>query len=544
LLPIIGWGVLAFTVFFWRLGATSFWDPDEAHYAQATRELIASGDWLTPYYNDEPFFDKPILFYLLQAIPMTFAGPTETAARVVPAPAALAIVGWTWWLGRTLVSREVGFVAALLLTANPAVFALARYAILDTVFTAFLFGGVALITVAALTDRARLQYGGYVLIALATLTKGPLALVLCGVTFLVAIAVSADARRRLLRLRWILGVAIVILLSAPWFLVMLQRHGQAFVDGYLLKENLLLFSSRQYSGQPRWWFYLQILPVALLPWSGLALGRLYDDLRGVARGGRLDTFEVLLWAWIAAIVGFFSFSQFKLDHYVFPAAPALCLLSARAWAHLRTLDGREHVGARFGSLASGPVLVLAGLTIAFLMIDRLDLPRLALAMPVAIVALGSAVTSVSIRRPRPPAAPWLSVSAMGVLYAGVLLWVVPSFDEKKVVPDVARWVASHAGDSDRVAAYLLNRWSPSFRFYVGRHTTFLQGPDTAPDFFSQPEPFYVVMLEPAYLEFVAKGIPLRVVYARDGMWVTSGRALWRQKEAPARFVVVTRAEAR
>src|SRR5688572_8821693 len=147
-LPHIAWGVLAYTVLFWRLGATSFWDPDEAHYAQATRELIASGRWLTPYYNDEPFFDKPILFYLLQAVPMAIAGSTEAAARFVPALAALGIIGWAWWLGRTLVSKDVGFVAALLLTANPAVFALARYAILDTVFTVFLFGGVALVTVA------------------------------------------------------------------------------------------------------------------------------------------------------------------------------------------------------------------------------------------------------------------------------------------------------------------------------------------------------------------------------------------------------------
>ena len=541
-LPTIAWALLAFTVLFWRLGATSFWDPDEAHYAQTTRELIASGDWLTPYYNEEPFFDKPIAFHLVQAIPMALAGPTEAAARVVPALAALAIVLWTWWLGQTLVSRQVGFMAALLLTANAAVFALARYAILDTLFTAFLFGGVALIAVAALKDRPRLQYGGYVLVAVATLIKGPLAPALCGLTLLAGTAVSPDVRRRLLRLRWMLGAAIVIVLSGPWFLVMLLRHGQAFVDGYVLKENLLLFSSQQYSGQPPWWFYLQILPVALLPWSGLALGRLYDELRSVLRGGRLDTFEVLLWAWIAAIVGFFTLSQFKLDHYVFPAAPALCLLSARAWTDLETLEGREHAGARIGALVVGPVLVLAALVIAFLMVDRFNLPRRALAMPAVIMALGFAVTVLSIRRPRLPAAPWLSACAMGVLYAGVLLWVGPAFDEKKVVPDVARWVASHAGEGDRVAAYLLNRWNPAFRFYVGRHTTFLQGPDTAPNYFLQPEPFYAVMLEPAYKELVARGIPLRVVYARDGMWVTSGRALWRQLETPTRFVVVTRAE--
>ena len=133
---------------------------------------------------------------------------------------------------------------------------------------------------------------------------------------------------------------------------------------------------------------------------------------------------------------------------------------------------------------------------------------------------------------------------MVVLYAGVLLWVVPAFDDKKVVPDLGRWVSSHTRAGDRVGAYLLNRWSTSFRFYVGRHTTFLQGPDTALNFFSQPEPFYLVMRETDYKAFVARGIPLRIVYAREGMAVTSGRALWRELETPTRFVVVTNTEDR
>jgi 4-amino-4-deoxy-L-arabinose transferase-like glycosyltransferase len=540
-LHFLGWGVLAFTVLFWRLGAASFWDPDEAHYAETTRELIASGDWLTPYYNDEPFFDKPILFYLLQAVPMALLGPTETAARAVPALAALAIVIITWWLGRTVVSNAVGLVAAVLLTANPALFALARYAILDTLFTAFLFGGVALITVAVLKERPRLQYVGYVLIGLAVMTKGPLALVLGGLTSLVALLVSADARRRLLSLNVMAGTIIVLAIAAPWFIVMLQRHGRLFVDEYFLKENLLLFSSEQYAGQPGWWFYLQILPVAMLPWTGLVIGRLYDDVRGVWREKRLDTFEMLLWLWVVVIVTFFSLSRFKLDHYIFPAAPALCLLAARAWSDLRTKNRREQPGAWAGSLTVGPILILAGAALAYLMIERLDLGSAALTIPFVIAGAGVMVTIVSVRRDIPPTVPWLSVGAMGFLYAGALFWVVPAFEERKVIPDVARWIATHAGPDDRVAAYLLNRWSTAFRFYVGRHTTFLQGPDTAPNFLSAPEPFYVVMRQPAYEEFVARGIPLKVVYAREGMWVTTGRALWREKEAPTRFVVVTRA---
>src|SRR5688572_1095415 len=71
---IAGFAVVIFVGLFWQLGAHSFWDPDEAHYAETTRELLDSGDWLAPYYNEQPFFDKPILFHLLQAVPMATVG--------------------------------------------------------------------------------------------------------------------------------------------------------------------------------------------------------------------------------------------------------------------------------------------------------------------------------------------------------------------------------------------------------------------------------------------------------------------------------------
>src|SRR5690242_6836561 len=153
--------------------------------------MLRTGDWLAPYYNEQPFFDKPILFYWLQAAGMAVAGQNELGARLTSALAAVALVATTAWLGAVLLSVDVGFIAALLLAASPPVFALAHYAILDMTFTALLFGGVSLIAVAALRGRARLQWGGYVLIGLSMLTKGPLALALCGLTFVLAIAVSA-----------------------------------------------------------------------------------------------------------------------------------------------------------------------------------------------------------------------------------------------------------------------------------------------------------------------------------------------------------------
>src|SRR6476661_6065354 len=123
---------LLFVVLFWRLGVPTFWDPDEAHYAQTSREMVTTGDWWAPYYNEEPFFDKPALFHQLQGAAMLLVGPTELGARIVPALAALGLVLVTLWFGSVTRSRDTGVVAALLLIASPGVFALARYAILDT----------------------------------------------------------------------------------------------------------------------------------------------------------------------------------------------------------------------------------------------------------------------------------------------------------------------------------------------------------------------------------------------------------------------------
>src|SRR5207244_1565015 len=186
-LLMFGVATLLFVVLFWQLGTASFWDPDEAHYAEASREMLRTGDWLAPFYNEQPFFDKPILFYWFQAAGMAVAGQNETGARLAGAVAAAVLVATTAWLATVFFSFDVGFVAALLLAASPPVFALARYAILDMVFTAFLFGGASLVTVAALKDRPRLQWPGYVLLALSVLSKGPLSLALCGLRLALAL---------------------------------------------------------------------------------------------------------------------------------------------------------------------------------------------------------------------------------------------------------------------------------------------------------------------------------------------------------------------
>src|SRR5437016_1446551 len=82
---LVGWALVIWIVLFWRLGYPSFWDPDEAHYAQTSREMLQAHNWLVPTYDGQPFFDKPVLFHWLQMMSFSMLGANEFAARLVPA---------------------------------------------------------------------------------------------------------------------------------------------------------------------------------------------------------------------------------------------------------------------------------------------------------------------------------------------------------------------------------------------------------------------------------------------------------------------------
>jgi 4-amino-4-deoxy-L-arabinose transferase-like glycosyltransferase len=111
--------------------------------------------------------------------------------------------------------------------------------------------------------------------------------------------------------------------------------------------------------------------------------RLFDDIRAVVNGERLEAVEMLLWIWTFVIVVFFTLSTFKLDHYVFPAAPALCLLCARAWFDLRNARlSPRHAGARVGLQLVGPLVVAMGIACGYLLVVRLELPALRDTVPV------------------------------------------------------------------------------------------------------------------------------------------------------------------
>src|SRR5262249_28861169 len=263
--------------------------------------------------------------------------------------------------------------------------------------------------------------------------------------------------------------------SSPWFVYMYLRFRQEFVNSYILDENLRLFAAHRFANQPGFWFYFQILATGLLPWTGLLVGRMIDDLRCVWGGERVDHVETMLWAWTLVIVAFFTASTFKLDHYVFPAAPALCILCARAWADVRHYHRQPSTAAsRLGLYLIGPFLVVVGLGCGYFVMARLALPQSAIVVPIALTLAGALLTALAnVRGALPPKVPWIVIGALTITYAGIIIFVLPALEQRKVVPEMAEWVANHAQPTDRVCSFRMNRWAPAYRFYVRRHVHML-----------------------------------------------------------------------
>ena len=300
-------------------------EPDEGRYAQIPREMLEAGEWTVPLLQNEPYLDKPPLFYWLVMGSYSLFGVSEWAARLVPALAIHGCILLTYFLGRRSLGEKPAWWGALALTLSPAFVGMGRLLILDGVLafwvTLSIFCGFE-----ALRGPV-LRRGWWTLSAVACglgiLTKGPVALIL--------LAPPLWLHRRLAgknaRLSWrsLLGFAVVMLaVSLPWYLTVCLRLPE-FAGHFLLQHNLLRFLLPFDHLRPIW-FYAPILLVGMLPASLLLLPFLHFLGTGkevmINRRSPELGFMLLAGGWC---VLFFSLSGCKLPTYILPAFPFLAL---------------------------------------------------------------------------------------------------------------------------------------------------------------------------------------------------------------------------
>ena len=302
--------------------------PDEGRYAEIPREMVATGDWLTPRLNAIKYFEKPPLQYWATATAYSVFGEHHWTARVWPALTGLLCVLLVYFAGVRLFGAATGFYAALILASSPGFIIVAQINTLDMGLTLFMTATLLCFLLAlrdTATQKSPWMLGAWASAALAVLSKGLIGIVLPGGVLLAYVIVQRDWRL-LKRLRWGWGLLVFFAIAAPWF-VLVQQANPEFFDFFFIREHFARFASKVHRREGGWWYFLPILVLAMLPWiihlpRALLSGWQDTQLRGAFQPQRF----LVLWA--VLIFMFFSASGSKLPSYIVPIFPALALLIA------------------------------------------------------------------------------------------------------------------------------------------------------------------------------------------------------------------------
>jgi len=331
--------------FYWMLGSVPLYDLDEGAFTEATREMLADGNYITPHLDGEPRFDKPVLIYWLQAVAVKLLGLNELALRL---PSALAATGWLlalWLFVRRRPDSEpattTATVAALVMALILEVSIIAKAATADAVLNLFLALSFFDIYRWYLRPERGTLLRVYLWVGLGFLTKGPVALlfpILVSFLFFLSARSLKDWLRALV-FPW--GWAVFLVVVLPWHIAIYLDSGPGFFESFFLRHNLGRFGAAMHGHKGFFGYYLVILPLIMLPFTGWLL-RLLPALRWTWA----DPLDRFLWLWFATVLVFFSFSGTKLPHYVLYGATPLFVLMAR---HRKLLASRR--------LAFGPPLL-------------------------------------------------------------------------------------------------------------------------------------------------------------------------------------------
>jgi len=329
--------------YFHNLGAIGFVGPDEPRYAWIARDMLESGDWVTPRLYGQTWFEKPVLYYWGAALSFKLFGVSEAAARFPSALSALLATLAMAWLARRLYGAETARWLLLLLPTTVGMIGFSHAAATDMPFSAMLTVAMVFATViVGLTRNAdspilpRIPWLALVLfgffLGLAVLAKGPAAIVLSGGAVLLWAAFTKRWRDAFRCLHPV-AIASFCLTALPWY-VLCARRNPGFLRVFLIEHNFNRFLTPEFQHIQPLWFYIPILLISFVPWTFLLLwSTISGSLWSWSRKNIAKT-TVFLCCWSLFCLFFFSLSKSKLPGYILPAIPAIGLLLARSYVRL------------------------------------------------------------------------------------------------------------------------------------------------------------------------------------------------------------------
>ena len=552
-LPRSAWWLVAtalLVAWFSGIAVRKLQHPDEGRYAEIAREMAASGDWVTPRLNGLKYFEKPPMQYWATAAAFNAFGVHEWPARLVPALAglfAVAIVGMT---AARLDGPTTGIYAALVLAATFWHFAMSQLVTLDSVLGAWLAAALCAFLLAqrdglASAVRRNWMLAAYAAAAGATLTKGLVALVIPGATLVLYTLATRDTGPWK-RLHALAGLALYLLLTAPWFLLV-SRDNPEFAQFFFIHEHFQRFLTTGHRREGSWYYFVPLFVAGILPWLLVWMWTLTRSWRNAPVAANGFSWPRFCLVWALFVFVFFSLSGSKLPSYILPMFPALALV----------------LGLQLNEL---PARTLALLVLPLALLSLLLLAALGIVLAAYVPELADANTPADIFH---AFGPWI-VAAAGVMaataFAAFLLFRRDGAAAKSLaivvmtlgsvvgmqlgfvgydafratrsaydlVQEAQAVEATHGGGplDPRIPVFQVRTYDQTLPFYLGRTTTLVAyrdemglGLDIEPErgfateaawiphWTALPQGYALIRLDD-YAALVAQSVPMRVV-ARD-----------------------------
>lgn len=302
-------------------------DSVESNYALTAKEMVQSGDWVSPQIYGKYWYDKPVFFYWQTASAFKILGFTEFAARFWPSLIGLASIILVYYFGSKLYSPSVGLASGFILATSLEFWVISKSIITDSSLFLFFNGALAFFYLAyqGKGREKNYYYLFYLFCGLATLTKGPIGFLLPGLV-LTLFFLWTKNWSELKDLKLFSGTLLFLLTAVPWYYLMYLQHGKQYLEIFFGVHNFLRATVSEHPRYNVFYYYFVILLLGFFPWVAFLPQTLHNVWKNSDGIKKLEQDTIFLALWVIAIFGFFQLIATKYSTYTFPILFPLSLL--------------------------------------------------------------------------------------------------------------------------------------------------------------------------------------------------------------------------
>jgi 4-amino-4-deoxy-L-arabinose transferase-like glycosyltransferase len=458
----IGLAAVAGVCLGFRLGGVAMIGKDEPRYAEVAREMVASGDWITPHLIGHTWFEKPALPYWLMAAAFKLFGVSELSARLGSALLAALAVAVVFFVGRRAGGERRGLTAALVLSSSALWLAFARGASFDMPLAATMTAALGSFYFFDVARNPRERFGWAAAAGawagasmLAKGLAGPLLLGLIVGAYLLV----TWSWRRLRPAEVLLAAGAALAVASVWYVPVYMKNGWPFVEEFFVQHHFARYLTNKYHHPQPIWFYPVVMLGGMMPWTLLMLAGAPSLWRARRRRAETEDERLTLLAllWTAVPLLFFSLSESKLPGYILPIFPALAVLAAKSIQHMRR-DGE----GKWSIPVTAVALVGLGGGLAIYAARTLGAPIWEIALLLVPVAIGAAVVFFAAREGRLGAVMWGVGAWSAAVVALIAVFYFAELGNRESLRDVSQVAERELRPGERVLLFNAVEYSPAF----------------------------------------------------------------------------------